>query len=43
QIVAPVLVHPNDNKEYILYIDALHLALGAILAQTDKIRKEHVI
>ncbi|CAG8765015.1 12229_t:CDS:10 [Gigaspora margarita] len=35
--------HPDDNKEYILYTDTSHLALGAILAQLDEHKKEHII
>ncbi|CAG8699671.1 3122_t:CDS:2 [Gigaspora margarita] len=42
-VMVPVLAHSNDNKEYILYTDISHLALGAILAQHDEYRKEHVI
>ncbi|CAG8840189.1 13655_t:CDS:2, partial [Gigaspora margarita] len=30
---ASVLAHPNNKKEYVLYTDAFHLGLGAILAQ----------
>ncbi|CAG8819257.1 22130_t:CDS:10, partial [Gigaspora margarita] len=40
---APVLAHPDDNKEYILYTDVSHLALGDILAQLDEHKKEHII
>ena len=30
---APILVHPNWNVEFHVQIDALTIALGAILAQ----------
>ncbi|CAG8725640.1 17284_t:CDS:1, partial [Gigaspora rosea] len=39
-ITTSILAHPNDEKEYVLYTDASHLALKAILAQADNKKKE---
>ncbi|CAG8505879.1 8538_t:CDS:2 [Gigaspora margarita] len=41
-VTVPVLVHSNDNKEYILYTNTLHLSLRAVLAQPEEHKKEHV-
>ena len=32
----PVLIPPNTNKQFILYVDALQFATGAILYQANK-------
>ena len=37
----PVLVPPNTNEQFILYVDASQFATGAILYQADKERKDH--
>ena len=42
-IMAPVLIYPNFEKEFILYTDASKIALGAILHQKGEDNKEHVI
>ena len=36
----PILVPPNTNKQFILYVDASQFATGAILYQADKERKD---
>ncbi|CAG8855582.1 12527_t:CDS:1, partial [Gigaspora margarita] len=41
--LAPILAHPNDNEEYVLYTDTFHLAMGAILIQKGNNGVEHVI
>ena len=32
---APVLAYPDPNREYLLQMDALRLALGAVLSQNS--------
>ena len=39
----PILAYPNFEKPFILYTDASTFALGAILAQKDEQKREHVI
>ncbi|CAG8495755.1 3549_t:CDS:2 [Cetraspora pellucida] len=41
--MSPVLAHPQDNKNYILYTDASHLALGAVLCQPENDGFERVV
>ncbi|CAG8643518.1 9923_t:CDS:2, partial [Cetraspora pellucida] len=38
-----ILVHSRDNREFLLNTNTSHVALGAILAQFDNKRREHVI
>ena len=40
---APILVHPQYDKEFILYTDASYSGLGHILSQLGKDGKEHPI
>ena len=40
---SPILAYPEFEKPFILYTDASTFALGAILAQKDDNKKEHVI
>ena len=40
---APILVHPNFSKPFILYTDVLKLGLSVILMQEDNDKEEHVI
>lgn len=40
---APILVYPYYNKEFILYTDAIKLAIGAIQAQLDDERVDHPV
>src|SRR5712672_1767139 len=37
----PVLIPPDTNEQFILYVDASQFATGAILYQADKERKDH--
>ena len=39
----PVLVHPDFNRQFILYTDALKEGLGAILAQEGQDKKIHPV
>jgi hypothetical protein len=32
-VVSPIMVFPNWNKEFHVHVDALSIALGAVLAQ----------
>nr|GEW57085.1 hypothetical protein [Tanacetum cinerariifolium] len=34
---APILVLPEENKDFIVYCDALHKGLGAVLMQREKV------
>ena len=40
---APILAHPDYDKEFILYTDASYIGLGFILAQKDKQGKEYLV
>ncbi|CAG8694980.1 36482_t:CDS:2, partial [Racocetra persica] len=40
---APVLAYPNFSQEFLLFTDALGIALGAILSQRDLQGRESVI
>src|SRR3990170_4062702 len=40
---APILAHPDYDKQFILYTDASYSGLGFILAQKGEDEKEHVI
>ncbi|CAG8836831.1 21343_t:CDS:2, partial [Racocetra persica] len=40
---APVLVYPNFSQEFLLFTDALEIALGANLSQRDLQGRERVI
>lgn len=40
---APILAYPNMHKPFILTTDASTTAIGYILSQTDKGKREHVI
>lgn len=42
-ITPPILAYPNFEKPFLLYTDASTFALGAILAQKNDDKKEHVI
>ena len=42
-ISVPILAHPDYNKKFILYTDALYEGLGFILAQVGDDRKEHPV
>ncbi len=39
----PIRAHPDFNKSFKLYIDALDTSLGAVLTQDDEEEKERVI
>ncbi|CAG8647813.1 9973_t:CDS:10, partial [Cetraspora pellucida] len=40
---APILAHPQDSVENVLYTDASHLALGAVLSQSSDNGLESVV
>ena len=40
-ISEPILIPPDTNKQFILYVDASQFVTGAILYQADKERKDH--
>ena len=40
---APLLVHPDWNKPFLLQTDASDLAVASILAQVDEDGREHVV
>ena len=42
-INTPILQYPNFDKTFYLYTDVSEIGLGAILAQKDENRREHVI
>jgi hypothetical protein len=39
----PVVIYPDFTKPFILHTDASDYAIGAVLAQLDETKKEHVI
>ena len=41
--MAPILVHPNFNKEFTVQTDASALGLGAVLSQKDNDGRETII
>jgi len=42
-VMAPVLISPNWNEPFDVYVDASNVALGCILSQKDKNNKDHPI
>ena len=42
-IEAPILIHPDFNKPFIIFTDASAIGLGAILSQKDDEGRERVI
>ena len=40
---APILVRPNWDKEFHIFIDASNVAIGSLLSQKDEKRHDHPI